>query len=352
MRHGIRRAFSLIELVVVITVIVLIVAIVLPALGSARNAARVADTRNLVANLSQAMALYKQDKNRLPGYFSQAEMASADNSTRGFSQMQNVMIDLAGGIDTTGAAGAVSVGPLSNTARQVKIDPKKVGVKQGSQNIYFSPNSKYFALQDGTENGQRFGVPEHGQIAELVDTFGTPILMWMADDAATGVIDSITANNGSPFVLEQYAASAAGARARFYRNTNKAFLEPNIFVGKQRVDQGYKSLLGTNSTTPLLTLGAMLGNPASPQDTTRPIDQILPSAARGTFVIQSAGADAAYLKTYSKGAKMHGITAENGPIQYGKNFKVYAGTNLTDDGGKPISIDFMSDFDDVIQAGD
>jgi prepilin-type N-terminal cleavage/methylation domain-containing protein len=354
-KGSLSRGFSLIELLVVILIIAIVVAIVLPALGTARDAARTADSRNLVTSLGQACAQYKIDTGRLPGYFSQADMASSDNSTRGFSQMQNVMLDLAGGVDPTAS---LAVGPLVNPANHVRVEPQKVGVKQPGQNIYFSPSGKFLARQDGTEGGQRFGVSEHAQLAELVDAFGTPVLMWMADDRATGAVTSISTNSGNPFVLQEGPAAPAGARARFYLNTNKPFLEAGNFVGKQRIDQGARSLLGADAARStanrLTTLAAILGNPNSPADTTLPIDQILPTAGRGSYVIHAAGADATYLRTFQKGAKMHAVDPRNGPIYFGKHFKTLPapGNPLTDANGKPTSADFIADFDDIIQAGE
>lgn len=344
-----RRAFSLVELVVVIFVIVVVISIVLPALGYARNAAKTADTRNQGTSLTQAIAVYKNDNNRLPGYFSRAEMGGSANATRGFTEMQNVMLDLNGGYDSTSS---VLVGPVTDPARQVKYSNDAVGRKvPGGPNIYFPVSEKYLQKQNGTESGARLGVPEHADMKEYVDSFGTPWLLWMADDSAPGSVDSITANTGSPFVLDQYPAAPNGAKARFYWNSNRAFLDGGVFVGKQRKNQTTSSFLGGSAPDKLRALGAILGNPGSPVDiaTTVQSPDIVPSAPRGNYVLMSAGSDGVYLERYGKGKRL--VRASDSKLHYSANFRNPDDTPIKSN-GQNSSIDIAADFDDVIFAGD
>src|SRR5947207_2434519 len=65
-----RSAFTLVELLVVITIIGMLVALVLPAVNSAREAARQATCLNHLRNLGQAMLTYETSKQpeKFPGF--------------------------------------------------------------------------------------------------------------------------------------------------------------------------------------------------------------------------------------------------------------------------------------------
>src|SRR5205809_5697872 len=97
-RQPSRRAFSLIELMIVILIIAMIIAIVVPALGHARKGARNAATRNLMVQVEQACSSFQLSERRLPGYFSVRDLGSGStgNGAQGFTGMENVMFDIAG----------------------------------------------------------------------------------------------------------------------------------------------------------------------------------------------------------------------------------------------------------------
>jgi prepilin-type N-terminal cleavage/methylation domain-containing protein len=343
--RGARPGFSLVELLVVLAIIVLVVSLIVPALGRVRDGSRRQDTRNLVAQLTQSMQAFELDKKRLPGYFSQAEMGLADNATRGFSQSQNIMLDLAGGIVTSTGAGTVLVGPMNDATRQVRVDPSLIGTGSAA---YFSPTAKYFKKQDTNEGGDRAGVPEHALIPELVDAFGTPLLVWIADPMATGL-----PNVPADFARDAWALNQRPAG--FYWNSNAAFLTAGRFVGEKRIDQGNAttgSLLASNIATRSESLVGMLGNPSTPRPLSNAnpaIPEYLPAQARGGFVVQSAGRDGVYLGRGDAGGKL----AINNTLYYGLNFKAgpLPGTAHTDTSGNVRSIDILERFDDVIQGG-
>jgi prepilin-type N-terminal cleavage/methylation domain-containing protein len=338
-----RRAFSLIELLIVILIIALVIAIVLPALGHARTGARKAATTSLMSTVQSACSSFILSERKMPGYFSAKELGSTENGVRGFTAMENVMFDLAGGIAPVGTGWAC--GPTA--AHTVQYSPDLVGVPQGGNKAYFTPPSKYFKYQNGGESGDKAAADPQGYhrqyIRDLVDAEGTPILMWATDPMAIQPVNSqadfaALASDGGP---------ANALPARFYWNSNAAFLN-SANCGDKRInetDLTKGSLLALGNNTAVYGLPAriasmvgLLGNPSSPNNITAASNDpahCLPTAPRGQFVIQSAGANGTYLGRDERGGK----TATNNALTYNLNFR-----------NQPAS-DVMADFDDVLVAG-
>jgi prepilin-type N-terminal cleavage/methylation domain-containing protein len=335
-----RRAFSLIELLIVILIIAMVVAIVLPALSHARKAARNAATRELMSQVQTACSSFILSERRMPGYFTAAEMGNSQNATEGFTGMENVMFDLAGGIVTQTAGSSWACGP--NPTTPVWYNPDMVGVAQGSNKAYFTPPSKYFQFQDGDRGargpGTKVATDVHKDyIRDLVDAEGTPLLLWSLDKMA---VQPVAASDD--FAFEKSDGRTPPKASRFYWNANAAFLK-SATCGVKRINQMTDSLLGLgNTATPdgyTKSLLGVLGNPSSPVNVTAV--PVLPSAPRGQFVIQAAGSDAIFVakgdapRAGDRGGKIMG---SGNLIDYGMNFR-----------GQPK--DLMSDFDDIIIAG-
>jgi prepilin-type N-terminal cleavage/methylation domain-containing protein len=354
---GRARGFSLIELMVVIGIIALIVAIVVPALGHAKDSAKKEETRNLCQNVMQACITFQQSEGRLPGYFSAKAMGSAANATRGFSAMQNAMLELTGvALRDTGnpAAGEVKVGPT--TTDTVILDPHLMGAATPSGKAYFTPPGKFFKPLDRTT------LPTGGRVSyawcdsnpttdaqtyfnEMIDSYGNPILLWAIDSATRGEVlaPNIAQNN--------FAQITSANPARFYWNSNASFLDDGdgttgmYFYGSVPPLQTTNSLLKSNNDDlKRRALMALLGNPASPKAVTDaagaplPVDQILPSAARGQVVVHSSGRDRTFLSKNDRGGKQ----TTGGALHYGTSV-------LPDASGK--TQDVISLFDDIIISG-
>lgn len=379
-----RRAFTIVELIVVILIIVIISAILLPALGGARNVAKKTATQNLIQQLIAGASRFEQDQRRLPGFFTPTEMgndeqnpASGTGSGRGMSAMENIMLDLAGGIvprTTGGSSGgggggapppvvrpdelAEGVGPIkSSRADRIDVDTSKIGVSFNGFAPYFVPDNKFYQPQfsRGSDRQAQNSAPPHTdisskpkmQLPDVIDAFGVPILAWVMDDTATQPIvteqDFARKSSGPP--------SGTGTRARFYWNSNAAFLSANA-VGPKFVNMTSESLIGSSVSDAdrNSTLNGLLGNPGYPDDRTKGVADIRPTAARGRFVVHSAGVDGVFLGRKDDGAK-HAIGTTTKRLSFGLNFKNKNDTDLLDSKDQPTTIDVLDDFDDIVVSG-
>lgn len=309
-RAGSGRAgagFTLIELMIVILIIGVVVAIVFPALSGARNAARKAATQALMTELATASSQFYLDHNRYPGYFSLTEMGSPENALRGFSAMENIVLDLAGGItDDAAAPGTIfEVGPT--TTGMVRVDLGLIGATTGSNKAYFTPDNKNFQAQS-VAGKQVSTVAGHIALPDVVDAWGSPLLAWVQDDPGAAEDPTFAATEFTPMT-----------RARYYWASNAAFLNCTS-LGKLNENQlatgpgaegGFSLIGGGRNPTQLAdTLAGVLGHPAYPD----PSDTTKPKLGRAAMVFHSAGADGFYLGSEEAGGKRAG--GATGVIKY------------------------------------
>ncbi len=327
-RHswGGRGGFTIVELMVALVIIGVVLAIVLPALSGARNQARRAATQADLSRLGQASSAYQIDNRRLPGYFSPRQMADPANgensatgsSQRGFSAMQNIMLDLAGGlVPSTGASfGAggeiLEVGPVSGAGSTAYVNLSLIGSSQAvngaTRSIYFAPDRKQFVADQGIVTN----VDNHRRLPNMMDAFGSPILAWASDEQTR---DSIPP---PPFASVQFNGPATGAR--YYWATNAAFLRSTA-LGAAQKSQVFASgaeeysLIGAGRTDLQLTdsLAGLLGNAAYPTP-----DQTHPRIGRAPLIFHSAGTDGVFLNATDRGGK-GALQSSSGIIRYSVN---------------------------------
>lgn len=342
-----RPAFSLVELLVVIAIIAVVVAIIVPSLGGVRRSARATASTTLVNEIKTASAAFQNDERRLPGYFTPTQMGNPDNDARGFSGMNNILLDLSGGILRSGSgptsmgSGQARVGPTRIVNEQVVVDPNLIGSATGGSKGYFTPGAKNFKKQ--TE-AQKSCVKDHLLLPDLVDSFGSPVLAWAENEAAAPSVTSIDD------IAQKDSGAAAKPAARFYWNANSAFLKSTALgtLGKDQTDLSLLNPASTQDKPKALT--ALVGNPGFPNSTASPGADIIPSAARGKLMIQSAGADGIYLGKYDTGGKQIG----GGKLTYGHYFSPDGNPQSSKaykEGDRFVPNDFLNKFDDIIAVG-
>jgi len=265
-----RRGFTLVELLVVISVIVLLVGLLLPAIFGARTTAQKAATTNLMQAVTNAGKQFQIDHQRLAGYFSQEKMADSENNGRGFTQMENALLELSGGIlddqSTTLGGTVIEVGPTASDV--VRINTALLG--DDSTGGYLKLGKEIVATTD-----QSSSEPGMATMPDVVDSWGTPLLMW-------------TRNTGAPISAPYVEMSAQDGDAKFYWTPNAGYLNAPT--------QRDTSVLGggNGQQNVLDSLLAVVGHPSFPDPDATPAFSA-PTAPRGDVIMMSAGADGVFL---------------------------------------------------------
>jgi len=335
-----RRAFSLIELLVVITIIAVVIAITVPALSGARELARKSSTESSINSLVQGIGQFQTDNQRAPGYFSPEDMGHDDNLTRGFSSMQNIMLELVGGpvADTGGSSTNPVVGPSSSN--EVEVDLALIGIGDKSKG-YYTPDAKDYQPVQGIATS----VPEHNELPEVLDAWGMPILAWVENDFGSTMNDDSDIDD---FAQISAPANSSDPSARFYWAQNAGALSSDA-LGERQMEQAELSLIGKDTTGDLQEhLAAFLGSPNSSVKTASAATAILPRVGRGAVVFQSAGSDRVYLSKNDKGYGRIG-----GDFFFGRNLtpgsNVNSGQYPRKDGSQG-SIDIIDGFNDIVTS--
>jgi prepilin-type N-terminal cleavage/methylation domain-containing protein len=350
-----RRAFTLVELLIVMLIIGIVISIVIPALGGARHAARRASTQQVLTSFVQAASQFRNDNSdKQPGFFSPKEMGLDSNLDYGLSAMENAMLDLMGGL-VDGPGDPSEVLELDLGVDNVAyVNPGLVG-----KGAYFQPDSSYYKpMVQGQQVGQgdHIGDTEGDlQLFDVVDAWGNPLLLWAEDFYGPTDIKEV-----EDFARISAGAGEAASRARFYWASNACFLTSETLGkgGKSQIDDYNGSLIGAqmNGDPPINVsenLMALAGNPSFPDDRSQNANQILATTPRGAFIIHSAGNDGVFLGKRDRGTAKFALRKGGGnmfdPLLYGFNFKSGAQDHTED--GQIVTEDVLGSYDDMIQSG-
>ncbi len=304
-----RSGFTLVELLIIVVIIGLLIGLLFPALSGARSAARKASTQSLLSNIKTGVAQFRSENRRLPGYFSQEQMGQTSNIPSGlrggFTNMQNALLDLAGGVRTdlqpnqadspTGnnPPARIAVGPTNNNEKVV-VDRSALGAADSGSYLELPPD----AFTSNPDVGPA-GDPANRWMPNIHDSYGQPVVMWSINEAAGG--DSQFAAINAP----SNPAAPSSQRAKFYWASNAGVFQSESLGSRRPVSQLENSLLSTRraNNSRIGTMFAILGNPAFPVSNDGLIafgnpTAVVPAAARGDVVLHSAGQDSIFVNKF------------------------------------------------------
>lgn len=302
-------AFTLIELLVTVGIIVLLIGILIPTLGTVRNAARKTQAQSLATQVVNASQAFQSDKRRMPGLFPPDEMGNRTNAQNfGFTETENVLLDLVGGIVPDPPAPQFNrfpVGPGElNDSLAVVVNLDNVISGSGGPG-YLRLDDKVLRPIEGQTSAAR-GVTDATRYIDLIDPFGMPMVIWRENKTADRA--SRNYNFGLPFAPNNPNAQDA-AVASFYWGSNAGYFlstglgSPPVPQTVDSVNTVGGSILGADSGQggPLdvgVTLAGILGSPTLARGqiyaTINGVPFATPESARGSIVVHSAGPDRVY----------------------------------------------------------
>lgn len=320
-RSSARRGFSVVELLVVIVIIGIVLSILFPAISGARTSARSAGSLSMLNGLSSATTQFNVDKRVMPGYFSATDMADPANGDlsgpgRGFSAMQNILLDLTNVLADSAAVAngstIVNVGPRANNLARVDLRLLGSGTAAVGPNTgYFKPDGAYMVAQETTER-QPGSEIAHRLMPTVVDAFGTPVLAWVQNSGPTSVFSRVNSND------PEQAQFYWGANATYLHATGLGKLGRNqTWDGTARWDRpGSMIGAGLSAAQIAFSLEGILGNPAFPVKQLSASDRPRPSAAKAPVMYHSAGANGLFVGSNERGGATARGAAPTNQVKY------------------------------------
>ncbi len=342
-----------------IGIVAILVGILLPALSGARNTAKIASAQSQARDITSATNAFRAQESRAPGFFSETAMGNSDNLDAGFTQMENLLLDLAGGVvdplaDNFGGADGgpdgvpdnvimpadenrfLEVGPYPDgDDRNVIVDIDGVGSSTGPGFLGIDSDTLFPVLGQATIVDEYNGSQIVKGMPDIIDPWGMPLLAWRRDPGASLNAPASSTGAGNFDYFTQIEYSQLDGRAGFYWNSNAGMLNSGSpTAAGQRggdgltdrlVDVYSRSMIGgqmaTEGNDELVksTMAAFLGSPGLPLPNQATDQAWRPAQARGEIIVMSAGVDGMYLqpqKTAQTSMSVSSLDADDQWIPY------------------------------------
>jgi len=305
-----RRAFTLVELLVVIALIGVLAALLLSALSSAQQRARATQTTSTMEAFAAACETFFQDHGQYPGVVPEALLAQDAEANDGIpriSSLENALYHMMGGYRILG---------VHPDYAQFNGYEMSFGNGNNEITVKFAINSEllgdgpliggrqypsYFTPPEGTLVKAFGQVGDEENLVDVVDAWGQPLALLRRQRTVGVLPNNRSGNDGNP---ETWQFRTEGAAPYFEAGLSG--------LGELRKQQAFSN----NAPTCILSqentaffegnVGRILANPAIREGVGNPND--LYTQPRGSMLLLSAGADGVFFSSQD------GPGSEDSPI--------------------------------------